>query len=503
MDDVVIVGSGPASLAVALALITAGIRPKVLCTGLRPENSAVEYQNEMRLRVRGYDVAKTSEVNKEVNFGGRQGLGNKNWFGSNSASEQVQPLVAYSTDTGGRISYGLGGFSKVWGATSREYDFSEWDPRTRPSQVDFVAIQRILPSITIGGEDGFVKLSPSSQKIFEKLKAISSEDLFKLEQSTVAINREVCILRESKPCGHCLQGCPEDAIFSSDSLIMDLSRRNLITLHTNILVESIEEVHDGVEIAASVLNGGALTYFTQRLILAAGALGTPTLLVKSEYFPKLTVRDSATLFSVGIDPRLRGSTKEDFSHGLSQWWLNRDREEIRRAESVFVQGYSPSTQHTEKILSKMRLPLFLKDVIDPVTRALHPLIVYFDMNRSGSLEIEKHLDQVDIRVRNEPDHEFIKSSMKQLRHFLKKAGLIVPISLSQLGSVGEGFHSGASLPMLDTCDENGLVKKLKYTYVVDSSCLPRIEAGPITKTVMINAHRIGRLLGEKIRSETA
>ena len=415
MDDVAVVGSGPAALAVILALVSSGIRPKVLCFGLRPDNSAFERQNEMRLRVRGYDVAKTIAVNKEVNFGGRHGLGNKSWFGSNSATEQAQPLIDYSAETGGRISYGLGGFSKVWGATLREYDFSRWDPRIRPSRVDFEAIRHILPQITSGrGEDLFAKLAPQSEKIYAKLRGISDVNQFKLEPSTVAINRELCILKESTPCANCLRGCPEDAIFSSDSIIMDLSRRNLITLNVNVMVESIEEVPGGVKLVASVLKGGTITYLTKRLVLAAGALGTPAILVKSRYFPQLTVRDSATLFSVGIDPLLRGSSRENFSHGLSQWWLIRDYVDTAQGDSIFVQGYSPSTEHTEKILNRIKLPPFFKGVVDPVARGLHPLIVYFDMHRSGSLTIKHSLSRVDIRVSSAPDHEFIRSSMNPI-----------------------------------------------------------------------------------------
>ncbi len=499
-----IVGSGPASLAAALALIPLGIRPRVLCSGLRPDDSAIQRKDETSLRIRGNKVLKRADFEEEVKAGNHQRLGNKSWFGSSSAMEQIQPLVRYSPDTGGRISYGLGGFSKVWGATSRNYDFSSWDSRTRPTLVDFQAIGKVLPEITIGCEDDdFSALSPMSQRIFTKLKILSTNDQFKLEPSTVAINHKACILREKLPCALCLRGCPEDAIFSTDSIMMDLSERKLIILQTNVLVESIEEIPDGVRI--EFLNRARVkeTFFAKKLILAAGALGSPTILVKSKYFDELTVRDSATLFSVGLDPLMWGRRRENLSHGLSQWWLNRDYEEMGRGDSMFVQGYSPSTEHSTKILKLLKLPRFMKGVVDPLSLGLHPLIVYFDMHRSGSLKVRRSLDGVDIEVGKEPDHDFIRSSMKQLRYSLRKAGLIVPISLSQFGSVGEGHHSGASLPMLDHCDEFGRVKRLRNTYVVDSSCLQSIEAGPITKTVMINAHRISRLLGEKLKSENA
>ena len=69
------------------------------------------------------------------------------------------------------------------------------------------------------------------------------------------------------------------------------------------------------------------------------------------------------------------------------------------------------------------------------------------------------------------------------------------ISMSEVSQVGEGYHSGASLPMnggvLGT-DEFGRPHGLASVTVVDSSVLPRIPPGPITYTVMANAYRIGK-----------
>jgi len=66
----------------------------------------------------------------------------------------------------------------------------------------------------------------------------------------------------------------------------------------------------------------------------------------------------------------------------------------------------------------------------------------------------------------------------------------------EVGAPGRGYHTGGSFPMRDRpgpfeSDRWGRPQGFERVHVVDASVFPSIPAGPITFSVMANAHRIG------------
>ena len=67
--------------------------------------------------------------------------------------------------------------------------------------------------------------------------------------------------------------------------------------------------------------------------------------------------------------------------------------------------------------------------------------------------------------------------------------------LLEIGAPGRGYHSGGSFPMRTTptrfeSDRWGRPGGFERVHAVDATVFPTIQAGPITFTVMANAHRI-------------
>jgi hypothetical protein len=81
--------------------------------------------------------------------------------------------------------------------------------------------------------------------------------------------------------------------------------------------------------------------------------------------------------------------------------------------------------------------------------------------------------------------------MRKVGSSTKQFGLHPIPKLILIPPTGNGYHSGASMPMGgDLINFNGALKSDSRIYVVDASVLPEIWAGSHTFTAMANAYRI-------------
>jgi choline dehydrogenase-like flavoprotein len=95
--------------------------------------------------------------------------------------------------------------------------------------------------------------------------------------------------------------------------------------------------------------------------------------------------------------------------------------------------------------------------------------------------------------------ETVRPLLRKIWSRLGQAGRLVGIlalsPLAESADVGRGYHSGASIPMSRSpmgwqSDTLGRPRGLKRIHVADASVLPEIPSGPVTLTIMANAHRI-------------
>ena len=68
--------------------------------------------------------------------------------------------------------------------------------------------------------------------------------------------------------------------------------------------------------------------------------------------------------------------------------------------------------------------------------------------------------------------------------------MYLPISKTELGQPGDGYHIGGSLRLGEHINVNGELISMSNVFVVDSSSLQQIPLGSVTPTIMANSIRI-------------
>ncbi len=485
IHKVIVVGSGPSSVAALTAILQTGQRPLVLDFGIVPENTAFLGQ-EIR---RGL-VTSGRSGRRQAGTQGHQSVGQKSWFNSYSAYQQPrESQLIYDPDLTVRASFGLGGFSRVWGATFRldpGLDLLPVDLRPNTSDID--AVLGLVPHITtrLGGEgsqqQGFVAASSSSERLFSRLCNHSAPSGLRIAPSVVAINggggKTGCI-----SCTECLVGCPVDSIWHSGDQIKKWIAESRIDYRAGVHVDRITEHADKIEIQATA-NNEKVEFYAERLFLGLGAISTGALLLRSGLVDRLEIRDTATAFGGLID--LRRPKLASPHHGLSQFWISK--------ESQFLaQMYPPSRVHGYKALDRFRLPGFLVGMISSLLDFVHPILVYLPANKSSSLTLKIHDGVVTVsRVPNPDEDHAWKTTLRELKNLFKQVGVVMPRRFFDFGSPGSGYHVGSSIPHGSLSDSLGRPFGLKRVHVVDSSVLVQLPLGSVTPTVMTNAHRIAR-----------
>jgi ferredoxin len=485
INKVVVVGSGPSSVAALRAILESGQRPLVLDFGIVPESTA-RLSQEIRRELVMSGRARRQLAGSQ----GHQSVGQKSWFDSFSAYQQPrESKLIYDPGLTVRASFGLGGFSRVWGATFQiDPDLDQLPVDVRPSSSDIDAVLGLVPHITtrldgeISQHRGFVDASAPSQRLFGRLCSHAASSELRIVPSVVAINggrdATACI-----SCTECLTGCPVDAIWHSGVFIKKWVAEGLIDYRAGVHVDQIREHADHVELETSA-NGEKVVFRAERVFLGTGAISTGALLLRSGLVDRLEIRDTATAFGGLIDLRRPRLAKPH--HGLSQFWITKEGQ-------FLAQLYPPSRVHGYKALDRFRLPSFLVGMISSLLDFVHPILVYLPADKSSSLALKIRDGVVSVsRVQNVEEADAWKTTLKDLKNLFKQVGVVMPRRFFDFGSPGSGYHVGSSIPHGKLSDSLGRPFGLKRVHVVDSSVLMQLPLGSVTPTVMTNAHRIAR-----------
>lgn len=480
---VAVIGSGPSAVGAIAALIERGIRPVVVDVGIDAERESYALQEERR-------QDRPAKPHRAELYGerGLDSVGQKLWFGSRVSYEQpLMSTIDYSKELTARASFGLGGFSRVWGATFRfGSPYSSSGCTNQLQELDVRAITNLVRhSKTVfadypGRGHGGIESAEISQKIYRRLDRSKPNDIL-LEPSTVAIDTtgssSSCV-----QCGACLTGCPTESIWFAGNQIRKWRDQHLIDYLPEVHIEKFIENSEHVSLYGT-RNDSPFKVDAQSVFVATGPISTAAILIRSKISDRYVVRDSATSFGGAIGV-VRGRNLAP--HGLSQFWLT-------VANKFVAQVYPPSTAHVQRALDRYRLPRFMSRPMSVLLEHVHPLITYLPMQDSGSLEVRRNGERVNVSaIENPQTREAFTDAFQRLRRLFLNAGLYIPIGSFEIGAPGSGFHIGASLPHGTLTDELGRPHGLVRVHIVDGSVLPQLPLGSITPTIMANAHRIAR-----------
>lgn len=513
-----VIGSGPAGIACASALIEAGHKVTLLDAGLTLDAE----RERRRLRMSACDP---SEWTKEDIWASRAAIDRngdvpaKLCHGSDYPYQAIPEGISIDYgEVGARGSFAKGGLSNVWGAALlpfRPQDTDTWPVSGSELEAAHAAILRMLP--VAGARDDLVQLFPLPTEALQEPKRSKQIErlLFDLKRSRAKLAARGVIFGSARLavrftgsstadscnyCGHCLHGCPRDLIYSSRHTLAELLATGKLVYVPGVVVDQIEESNGHAIIHASV-NGERTRFEGKRAFLAAGVFNSTAILLRSLgwYDRSVDIADSQYY----VFPLLQLHGAPDISrerlYTLAQVFLEISDTTVS-PHSVHLQIYGYNDLLADMLKHKLGL---LWPYVPHELLLGRLLLVQGFLHSDHSGRIRATLRQQGGRPRLELTSVINPASRdsvaRVMRHLsgLSPAMRAMPVTpLLQMASPGRSFHCGGSFPM-DRKPHEGQTDTLgrpcgwSRLHVADATVFPSVPATTMTQTVMANAYRIG------------
>lgn len=521
----IVIGSGPAGMACAHALLAQGKDVLVVDAGIALEQEQADLLARLKT---GQDAAAFAELttlqnNHEITG---KGIHTKLTYGSDYPYRGAEEHLQMQTSGTGLVpSLATGGFSTVWGAACLPYlqhDIQDWPVTVQDLARHYEAVLKVtglsakkddLTELFPLYTETPNQLQPSSQanRILQSLGQIK-ESLKKggitYGSSRLAVGPNLNSKQACVYCGHCLYGCPYGCIYNSGNDLASMIQGNhpRLKFQPNVIVETITESGPVVSVHGyDRLTKAPLTLKAERVFLAAGVVPSSRIILKSLglYDRPVLVKDSQYFLFPVLSLERHPEALTEALYTLSQFFMEIQDERIS-PNTVHLQGYTYNDVIRKTLEQKF---WFLPWLRQPLVRQLEQRLIifqgYLHSRHSGHVSLTLHRDastdqeQFVVKgIRDGQSRKIISKIIRKLgRHFFK-LGLFPLEPALEVCLPGRGFHSGGSFPMKANpgpleSDIYGRVGGASRIHVVDASIFPSIPATTITLTAMANAHRIG------------
>ena len=300
-------------------------------------------------------------------------------------------------------------------------------------------------------------------------------------------------------CGMCLWGCGEGSIYAASQDVAWLTTKPGFRLLTGLFVTGLRREGDNWQVEAQDQTTGEVSvHLAPRVLLAAGALGTARLIRASLNLhgaPGPLLSNPTAAFALWL-PRLLGAAQADSAFALAQLSMSITGPN-GLADAAFANLFQMSGLPANELIS--RLPLSLP-AGRRLMRTLMPGLLAGNLFLQGSLS--RHSLRLGIDGGLELSGGFapeIDARLADIRRRLERimlgaGALLLPggFTLSQAGS---DLHYAGTAPMranpvLGESDAAGEVAGMRGVHVVDGAALPVLPAKAHTFTIMANARRI-------------
>ncbi len=410
-----------------------------------------------------------------------------------------------------------GGFSTVWGAGLLPYmkkEFDSWPISYEEMNTYYSILDSFLPMS--GEEDALIdhfplyhsklsRMSPSSQfnivfKEVSQHKKYLKKEGFLFGKSRIAVNQF-----GERPCTYCKQcidGCPENIIYSSSHTLDNLLNSPLVHYKSGIKVEKLKEDQGGISIEAFDLEAnGPKVYHAEKVFLGCGVYNTTKIMMRSleAYNHTINIDDSQYFLFPILGPYSQNILNENL-FTLAQSFceiINEDVFPYRVHLSLY--GYSSFLE--DYVYSKFGpLNKLFKPALDYGLKRTYIGQGYLPSSHSNKISITLNKGKKDtFTIVPKKEVEVEKPIKQVVKHFNKFKGKTKLKALSpflMIAPIGKSFHLGGSFPMRKNPKSDfetnllGESKALPNVHLIDSSIFPIIESGPLTYTMMANAYRI-------------
>jgi choline dehydrogenase-like flavoprotein len=514
-----VIGSGPAGVACAKALLARGASVLLLDAGLELEPDRARIVRQCA----GIKPAAWNPEQLSLLKGGlaadATGVPLKLVFGSDFPYRETEGKIPWRNHgTGLKPSLALGGLSNVWGAAMlphRDSDIAGWPLKSTELAQHYRAVTAITG--LAARRDDLEELFPlhcdnpgslQSSRQAELLLGNLDKNRAELRERGWHFGRARLAVRAAGNvqgggcihCGLCMSGCPYGCIYNAADTLRELRADKNFTYQHDVIVTKLRENPEKVFIEGFHRETRApLAFEAGRVYLAAGVIPTAQILLRSQNAcdQPLTLRDSQYfLFPLLLARRTRDVQTEAL-HTLSQLFIELTRPDISR-RSIHLQIYTYSDiigQAVRKSLGPLKMfARQLEERMVIVQGFLHS-----DDSGTMTMTLKRDGEKDFLQLDAQPNPESRRIVKKVLRELLGQArrlgGIIVPPML-QFAEPGRSFHCGGSLPMRTSpgkfeSDPLGRPHGWLRVHAVDASVLPGVPATTITFSVMANAHRIG------------
>lgn len=523
---ITVVGSGPAGVSAASALVSRRQRVRILDGG-------VELAPQRRALVASLASATPAAWSREtvamLRGQTRVGLGGvpeKLVHGSDHPYRDVERWIPFRTtrcDT--RPTLARGGFSTVWGSCALPYleeDLADWPIALADLAPHYAAVRTFLPLSAhrdaladrlplFGGEDAGMPSSRQATALLADMEASRA----RLERAGFQFGRSRIAVRGSasavdagcRACASCMYGCPYGLIYDASDTLDRLLATGRVEYRGGVVVERFDERGDHVELRLRDMRTGAVeTERCERLYVACGPIATTRLALASlELFDRrVEIKDSQYF----LLPWLRASgvpkVRDEALHTLCQLFLEL-RDDAIDPRNVHLQIYSYNDLYAalfDGLLGPLARPA--APLVDALLSRMLLIQGYLHSDSSPSIEATLRRDGATgvlelVGRPNSRTRATIRRLMLRLAR-LAPAFRALPLAPGlRVAAPGRGYHSGGSFPMRAPGDERegefatdvlGRLAGLARVHLVDASVFPTIPSTTITYSAMANAHRI-------------
>ncbi|MFN5534487.1 MAG: GMC oxidoreductase [Planctomyces sp.] len=523
----IVVGSGPAGVACAMALVEAGLPVTMVDGGESLEASISSVVTRMSMQSHAdWLEADRQLIQGKVETSAR-GVQLKKLFGSDFPYRSVDQILPNESVGIGHLtaSLAIGGFSNVWGAAALQYGAKElkgWPLDVDDLEPAYKAVSRFMPISSDSDElDSLYPRSGCAERSLRRSR--QAEAIFRLFERDRERFRRAGILfggprlavrphvfeglagAESvgcSYCGQCLFGCPYGCIYSAVHTLERLKKFGNFHHLAGVVIDGFDECGGTVTICGRRVADGERVFLSgKKLFLAAGVVSTTRILLNaipvynqtavmktSEYFmlPLLTVRNY-------------WGGNSDLLHTLSQMFLECVDDEVS-SHNIHMQLYTYSDMFKIALDqmgfgARLLTSLFRRQLLGRL------LVIQGYLHSDDSSTISMSLGKGGVLrlVGNQSlrGGQVVRRLMATLLRVLPFSGVIPLVPMLKVGLPGEGRHAGGAFPMSATpgpleVDVSCRPAGLRHVHVVDASVFPTVPAATITLTAMANAYRVGK-----------
>lgn len=519
MTDIVI-GSGPAGISAAWALLKQGRQVMMLDVGYSLEKDKEQLKSKLASlpphQWHSTDIEQFTYKKQNQDIEGILPFGSGFLF--RTPDNLFQHAHNNNVHIGLRPSFAKGGLSNGWGSAIlpyRKQDINDWPKATTNLTEHYQALREFMPMA--GKDDDISQLFPMmhfSKDTSLPLTSQATELLSRLNQKKAALNhdgiffgqgRQAAEKTQCQQCNMCLYGCPYGAIYCASDTLETLKKQPNFNYHQGLLVTHFKEQENSVSVQTiNIADGKKRSFKGSRLYIGCGVLPTAKLVLQSLglYRRSITLKDSQHFFLPLLHswkPHRNIATEP--KNTLVQLFI-----EIIGAEpgsrTSHAQLYTFNNLYAVDMQKRFG---WSAQLMRPLIKLLSERLIvaqgFLHSDDSASMELQliqngDGSDHLEISPRPNPETNHKVTLLREkLAGVAMRTGLLPLTPLSRLGPIGSSFHCGATFPMQDqptklASDVLGRPAGLKRVHIIDASVFPSIPATTITLSVMANAHRI-------------